>query len=581
MKRLIAALGAVSLSATVLTACAPTTTIVAGTTLNIGQDALATNLNTEVVADTAAADSNAYIRELTQGSFFEVTNGELKSNQKFGSTKVTSNVAGDFTVSYTVRRDVTWNDGTPITAADLLVSWIAATGKYGFGSALSNTGLSAATELPRTGVNGRRIYVKYDYPVADWQTAMQLSVPAHLLGKLAFKTQEPEAAKAEVEAAIKSGDEAKLKLLADAFNNGFALTDQELSADLLFSSGSYEVVSATSKAVTLKAREACQWCRKATVETVRLKFYESAGQLLEGIKAAEVDLAEALDSSNLALATLVAEVDALKDQGYKYSTLQSGKIQALILNYGKNSLFGEQKFFPYPKTVEAGRQALLHLVPRQRIVDALGVPIKLTRSDSFVYLSTQQKYTAVTQSNGSADYRIQDAEKARELLLPFNLNRKFLIRVLFSSSDLNGQIAFNLLNQYASDARVKLANGSASDVAAVLKSGKYEAYLTQIDSIDTGMAALGRVQNAQSSKPSEALSALIAKLAADPRSPERSQILADIDKELFASGYGLPLYELPKVVVFSSKLANYASPASASSAVSNFELWSVAPEKQQ
>lgn len=581
MKRLIAALGAASLAASLLSACAPNTSVVAGTTLSVGQDSFATSLNTEVLADASAADSNAYLRELTQSAFFEVRNGELKSNQKFGSAKITSNEPGDFTVAYTVRRDVTWSDGTPITAADLMVSWIAATGQHGFTSALGGTGLSAATELPRIGVNGRRIYIKYAYPVADWQTAMQLSVPAHLLAKVAFKTADPAAAKAEVIAAIKTSDEAKLKQLAEAFNTGFNLSETDISADLLFSSGAYEIVSANQKAVTLKAKEACLWCRKATVETVNLKFYETPSALLEGIKAAEVDLAESLDSSNLPLATLVSEVDGLSDEGYKYSTLQSGKIQALILNYGKNSLFGEQKFFPYPKTVEAGRQALLYMVPRQRIVDALGIPIKLTRADSFVYLSTQQKYTAVTQSNGSADFRIQDAEKAREVLLPYDLTRKFLIRVLFSASDLNSQITFNLMNQYASDARVKLANASTADVAAVLKSGKYEAYLTQVDSIDTSITALGKVQNAASSRPSEALNALIAKLAADPRSPDRSQILADIDKELFVSGYGLPLYELPKVVVFSSKLANYASPVGASSAVSNFELWSVAPEKEQ
>lgn len=583
MKKLLIALGAASLVAVSLTGCAPTSSVVADTTLTIGQDALASSLNNGLLANETTQESNAYLHDLTQTGFYKVgASGELEANTAFGHAEVIANEKDNFTVSYLIKRGVTWNDGTRIDAADLLVSWAAARNlaDAGFTSTLSSTGLAAAETAPEIRVNGRRLVVKFAHPVADWQTAMQLTVPAHLLGKLAFKTEDPQEAKKQVTEAITGSNAEKLKTLAAQFNTGFNLTEADATAGQLFSSGAYDIVSANSTTAVLKAKSNCLWCGNPTVETVTIKFYENPSKLLDAVKASEVDLAEALDTSNLPLATWVAEVTALESAGYKYSTLQSGKIQALILNYGKNSLFGEQKFFRYAKSIEAGRQALLLMTPRQRITDALSIPIKLTRADSFVYLSTQQEYDAVTQSNGSAAYRIQDAEKAKELMARQFLNRKFGIRILFDTADLNSQIAFNLMNQYASDARIPLANGSSSDVAGVLASGKYEAYLTQIESLSSSPSALGAIQNAPSSKPSDKLNELIAKLAGNPASNDRAQILADIDAELFASGYGLPLYELPKVVIFSNKLKNYASPSGANSAVSNFELWNVAPEKQ-
>ena len=144
MKKSIAALGLVSLVLGLLSGCAPANQIVANTVLDIGQDSLATSLNSGVLASAAATDSNGYINELTQSSFFAMdASGKLVANEKFGHVKIEKSSATEFQISYTIRRNVTWSDGVPVSAADLLVSWAAATNPAGagFSSNLSNTGL--------------------------------------------------------------------------------------------------------------------------------------------------------------------------------------------------------------------------------------------------------------------------------------------------------------------------------------------------------------------------------------------------------------------------------------------------------
>lgn len=584
MKKLFIAAGIAGLFATLLTGCAPASKIVPNTVISIGQDAPASSLNATSLADEATQDSNSYISTLTQSAFFEPdAAGDLKLNSKFGYVKLLSKTADNFLASFTIRKAVTWSDKTSVDATDLLLSWAAAVnlGDAGFKSNLSSTGLAAATD-PSLGASGKRLYLKFSHPVADWQYAPKLSVPAHLVAAAAFGPQtDPKAAKKIISDAILNKDSAALSKIATAYNEAFNLTATDFDVTKFATSGAYTLETANNSSVVLKARADCTWCKTATVETVNLNFYRDPAELMDAITAGKVDISESLATSKLPLATLVANLDQLSAKGYQYSTLQSGQIEALVLNYGDGSLFSPtQKRVPI-KAADAIKQAFMYLVPRQKIGDSLGIPIKLVRADSFAFLSSQAEHDAVIQTNGSDAYRIQDAEKVSELLKGFHFGSAGKVNILFDGGDLNAQVTFNLINQLASDSNLIVANGSTFDVASVLVSGKYEVHITKITALSISDSAIGAMQNSPSSQKDQSIDSLVAKLAADPNASDRNETLASIDKELFKSGYGLPLYELPKIVVFSGKLMSYQIPEGANSAVSNFDLWSVAPEKQK
>lgn len=582
MKKFFVALGVVSLIASVLTGCASNSKIVANTSLNIGQNSPATNLNAGALAVGDSLLSNQYISTLTQSGFYESSHsGDMVANTLFGYEKLVSSAADNFKTSYTVNKDVTWSDGTPIDGVDLLLTWAAAVNlaDAGFTSSLANTGLAAATSA-KLGLNDRRLYLQFSKPVADWQYAAQLTVPAHLIATAAFGSQTDAAsAKKKIASAILTKDQSSLLKIAAAYNSFYSLTDSDYDVANVATSGAYTVSKANSSLVVLKARTDCKWCKAATVETVNLKFYNDASELLSAIKAGDVDLAESVDSAKLSLAEIVSEMDSLKSQGYGYSTLQSGYLEALIVNFGGKSIFRPKSKVLTSEQKAKLVQAVLSLVPRQKIVDALGVPIRLVRADSFTFLSTQSQYQAAIQSNGSSAFAFENAENADELITGYPLNGRGPIRILFDATDLNGQTMFNMIYQYSADTSIRITNGSDIDVASILKSGQYEAYLTKVAALSVSNNAIGLVQNSSSSPKSSDLDVLIAKLANNPNSSDRNETLAAIDAELFKNGYGIPLYELPKIVIFSGKLKNYATPGGTSNAVSNFDLWSVAPDQ--
>ena len=99
------------------------------------------------------------------------------------------------TVKYTVNDGVKWSDGTPVTAADLVLQWAAFSGYYNDADADGQEGYVllllrrrhhglGLTDFPEIGADGRSITVKYSKPFADWEIAFGgpgIDVPAHVL----------------------------------------------------------------------------------------------------------------------------------------------------------------------------------------------------------------------------------------------------------------------------------------------------------------------------------------------------------------------------------------------------------------
>ena len=136
----------------------------------------------------------------THSGFFYVDNKlNVVRNEKFGKIEKTSD--DPLTVKYTINEGVKWSDGTPVTAADLLVQWAAFSGYYDDADAAAKTGTSyfsyagdrtglALTDFPELGADNRSLTLKYSRPFADWETALGgpgVDIPAHVLaGKAGF-----------------------------------------------------------------------------------------------------------------------------------------------------------------------------------------------------------------------------------------------------------------------------------------------------------------------------------------------------------------------------------------------------------
>ena len=86
-------------------------------------------------------DINSKISYATHSGFFYIDNKlNVVRNEKFGKMEKVSD--NPLTVKYTINEGVKWSDGTPSTAADLVLQWAAFSGYYDDADAEAKTGTS-------------------------------------------------------------------------------------------------------------------------------------------------------------------------------------------------------------------------------------------------------------------------------------------------------------------------------------------------------------------------------------------------------------------------------------------------------
>ncbi|ADG73892.1 extracellular solute-binding protein family 5 [Cellulomonas flavigena DSM 20109] len=153
------------------------------------------------------APGSVLVRGLVQSGFSAIEpDGTVRPDESFGTVE---KVGDDpLTVRYTIAPTARWSDGVPVTPADLLLEWAARSGQLDevvpeldadgvvahtrddvvvFGAA--SAALARAASVPT--VEGDTVTVVYDAPVADWRTALDVNLPAHVLGRLALDPDAP------------------------------------------------------------------------------------------------------------------------------------------------------------------------------------------------------------------------------------------------------------------------------------------------------------------------------------------------------------------------------------------------------
>ncbi|MCR6649950.1 MAG: ABC transporter substrate-binding protein, partial [Cellulomonas sp.] len=161
------------------------------------------------------------VRSLVQDGFVSLdAGGRAVPDEGFGTVE---KLADDpLTVRYTLARTATWSDGVPVTAADLLLEWAARSGSLddvvpelgddgevvngdaldsGVAFAATSRALVHAQSIPTVDDEGR-VTVVYARPVPDWQVALDVNLPAHVLGREALGVEDDVQAAQAVVAAL-------------------------------------------------------------------------------------------------------------------------------------------------------------------------------------------------------------------------------------------------------------------------------------------------------------------------------------------------------------------------------------------
>ena len=232
---------------------------------------------------------------------FSYYDGDLNyvNNDQFGTCTIES--LDPLTVTYAINEGVTWSDGTPIDAADLLLQWAArehgvqrlrprssrrrhdgrtptprATRSssmpmahpcrsppelfdpeteellpgYTYQEAAgvnfdaASESLQLVTQLPEISEDGQAVTATWDSFYVDYQLdGVFVGVPAHVVAEKALGIDDPAAGKQAIIDAIttasESGDATGLKEISEFWNTGFDFTSLPDDPDLYLSAGPY------------------------------------------------------------------------------------------------------------------------------------------------------------------------------------------------------------------------------------------------------------------------------------------------------------------------------------------------------
>jgi peptide/nickel transport system substrate-binding protein len=570
LKRIFATLVAALLFGTALTACSPSG-IQSGTSISIAQTDDFNSLNADNVTTEASLAVNHEVSNLINPSFFFVdSDGQLVANEKFGKVEIVSKKP--FKLSYSLSGDAAWSDGQKVTARDLMLSWLAARNPAdsGFNTVRAGSGLRWSTGIPIISADGLSLEITFDRAVADWQSALTVTAAAHLVAKQAFGLSDVNSAFSRFDEAISSASVAEQSLLSKAYAELYLVRDG-LSEAAKVSAGAYVVQShADGSALTLKANPTFTWGPAPRIETITIKFYSDSTAMLAAMQNGEVDICAPLESG---IATNSDLINLANAAGAKYEFAASNYVEAVLLNFAEASVFADGE----NGSNALLRESFLKLMPRAKILTALSVDNPVIEARSWIYSNGSNYYTPFIESNGSSDFLVQNAERAQELLVEAKLDTPVDIRVLFDADNPRAKSEFNLLNEYAAGVGFNLVDVSTNDPRTVFALGEFDAFITTVPlageiSGDPYWFTGGSVGQFKSTTVDD----LLTRYSSQEDALDQIAVLKEIDAELYRAQFGLPLYQVPSLLVYSERIATIIKAPFGQSATYGYWNWTLA-----
>jgi peptide/nickel transport system substrate-binding protein len=566
VNKVISSLATFAVLAGALAGCSQVTgtaSFVPGSSITIGESGELISANSGVATTTASQIAARDLAQLTMPAFFSPdAAGNLTANTDFG----TVNYSGS-KVTFTLTGKAKWSDGVPVSPADLALSWMAAvnspaTGKAdnGFNSNLVATSLALGSNPVLT---EKSFSLSFSQPVVDWQTMLPITVPAHLVVNAAFGISDASAAQAKLAELIANGKDWDVRKVGAAY--------AAIGADQKVTAGAYKIASASSSVLKLTANKDFAWGPKPTVATVFINCYQSTDELLTAIAAKKVDLAAPVESPSQPYPQIL---NALKSSGLELSEGDAGKSEILLLNHSDASVFSV-KGAGGPKKSAAAQQAFFQFAPRTGIWNILLPGSALKRSNSLVFGSAQGDYSDSAANNGTANFKFQDGEASQELWAKSGFDRTIPVRVLFDSNNPRGQLEYTQLQQFGKVSGFTFKNVSTDTPSKVLASGEWDLFIADLERPSASRVGLATAVGSLAGFNEPSTNALVSKLAKQKDLSSQGTDLKILDKKLVAGHYGLPLFELPGVVVHSKKFSSFAGNSSMTQVTYGYSNWSV------
>lgn len=589
-KKLLAAASGLIAGALLLSACTPpspgaTTGQTAApekTSVSVMWNQAFYTANTATTFGNATANANImYLTNDTVNYYDKALN--IVNNKSYGTYEKVSD--DPMTIKQTVADTATWSDGTPVTAADLLLQWAATsthfnnvkgdeityddeTGEIKTDLKGSNVyfdaSLPSATlikDFPVIGDNGKSITYTYSKPFADWEKtllggAATFVLPAHIIGKRALDVTDPTEAANAVVKAFQDKDNASLAKIANSWNTDWNFTSMPEDKDLVVGTGPYSITDfKKDQYMTLSKNANYKGEHTPAIDEITIRWNEDPMAAVQALQNGEVQLI-----SPQSTADVLKAAQALPDA--TVLTGEEGTYEHVDTIFDNGGPFDPKTYGGDAEKAKKVRQAFLLTIPRQQIVDTIIKPLNPNASvrNSFNVVPGSPNYEAVVAANGmSTAYADVDIDKAKALLAEAGVKSPS-VRMLYAKPHPRRVQEFQLIKESAEKAGFKLVDGGRADWGAQLgTTSKYDASLFGWQSTSTAVTESeanfrtggGNNFGGYSSKE---VDGLYDKLVVSVDPAEQKALNEQIEKILVDDAFGITLFQFPTVTAYSSAL---------------------------
>ena len=585
-KRIFAAGVVTATLALVGTACASPDTEDEGsgdqkTSITLGWNQPMYSYNGNTSNGNATANNN--IKYMMNKVFWYVDQGgEIQADSDMGTYEKTSD--DPLTVKYTVNDEMTWSDGTPVDAADLLLNWAAQSGnlntiapdqvKLDEATGLpkntkgkvyfdtSSIGLSLVKETPEISEDNKSLTLIYTKPFADWQYDMPDLMPAHVVAEKALGISDPQEAKDALVKAIQEKDEAALVKISSFWNTGFDYTKMPSDKDLALSNGAYVMTDfKENEYVTLEKNDKFKGEHGASFDTVTVRWNEDPMAQVQALENGELDM------FSPQVTTDVVEA-AEKIDNVEIEKGVEGTFEHIDLVQNNKGPFDPAAYGGDAQKALLVRQAFLHGVPRQEIVDKLVKPIVPDAEvrNSFLITPGTPGYDEIVAQNGSAEYAEVDPAQSLKLLKQAGVKTPVDVRVMYAKDNVRRVNMFQLLKPALAKAGFNLIDAGSNEWSDKLGDGTYDAVFfgwqptTPAVSGDRETYATGTINNlvGYSNKTVDTTYDELV-LTTDPA--KQRELQTKIEQEMFKDAIGISIYQFPSANISNSTRVSNVNPA--------------------
>lgn len=523
--------------------------------------------------ETYSTYNSAVTDQLFSTFYYFGTDGTICPNETYGTYEAISE--DPLQVEYTLNDEAAWSDGTPVTYADYLLDWaaraITADGKVtkdGTEKPLFNhiDGLSLGDYVPEgpqaDSVDAKTFTYDYERVYADWKINSYPPLPAHVVAEQAGVSTE------ELVTAIEEIDLSVLKKAAKFWNEGWLSQPGQVpdpaiapvTGPYTFKADGWE----GGQYITLEANPE-YWGTPAATKELTFRFVAADAQI-QALANGDLDVIQ----PNGPTVDTVTQLEQLGD-AVNVDTDQGLTWEHLDFNFN-SGIFAD--------SLEA-REAFAHCVPRQKIVDDLIKPIapEATIMNAREVFPFQDNYEDVVSGSYDGRYDEVDLDAAKEKFEAAGLKEGEKVRIGYAAPNPRRAAQVEAIKSSCDQVGFEIVDTAAPDFFdKALPNGDYE--VAMFAWAGSGQIASGEniystpgTQNygGYSDKTVDEAWKTLSSTTDEAVHQEQTVI---IEKQLWDTLFGIPLFAHPGVIASSSGLENVRNTAAQSGVMWNAEQWS-------